>query len=71
MKLTKPGGFLITCSCSHYMTPELFMQMLQESAFDVRRKVRIIETRYQAKDHPIAINADESLYLKCVILQIF
>jgi 23S rRNA (cytosine1962-C5)-methyltransferase len=71
MKLTKPGGFLITCSCSHYMTPELFMKMLQESAFDVRRKVRIIETRYQSKDHPIAINADESLYLKCVILQVF
>jgi 23S rRNA (cytosine1962-C5)-methyltransferase len=71
MMLTKPGGFLITCSCSHYMTPELFMQMLQEAAFDVRRKVRIIEIRYQSKDHPIAINADESLYLKCVILQVF
>lgn len=71
MILTKPGGFLITCSCSHYMTPELFMQMLQEAAFDVRRKVRIVEIRYQSKDHPVAINADESLYLKCVILQIF
>jgi 23S rRNA (cytosine1962-C5)-methyltransferase len=71
MMLTKPGGFLITCSCSHYMTPELFLQMLQEAAFDLRRKVRIIEIRYQSKDHPIAINADESLYLKCVILQVF
>lgn len=71
MILTKPGGFLITCSCSHYMTPELFLQMLQEAAFDVRRKVRIIEIRYQSKDHPVAINADESLYLKCVILQVF
>jgi 23S rRNA (cytosine1962-C5)-methyltransferase len=71
MMLTKPGGFLITCSCSHYMTPELFLQMLQESAFDVRRKVRIVEIRYQSKDHPVAINADESLYLKCVILQVF
>jgi len=43
---------------------------LQESAFDVRRHARIIENRYQAKDHPIAVNADESLYLKCVIIQV-
>jgi len=70
MKLLRPGGFLITCSCSHFMTPDLFLKMLQESAFDVRRHARIIENRYQAKDHPIAVNADESLYLKCVIIQI-
>ena len=53
------------------MTPELFLKMLGEAASDVRRTVRIIEIRYQAKDHPIAVTADESLYLKCVILQIF
>lgn len=70
MKLLRPGGFLITCSCSHFMTPDLFLKMLQESAFDVRRHARIIENRYQAKDHPIAVNADESLYLKCVIIQV-
>jgi 23S rRNA (cytosine1962-C5)-methyltransferase len=70
MMLIKEGGFLITCSCSHFMTPELFLQMLQEAAFDIRRPVRIIEIRYQAKDHPISINADESLYLKCVIIQV-
>jgi len=71
MKLLKPGGFLITCSCSHFMTPELFLKMLNESAVDIKRQARIIEIRYQAKDHPIAVNADESLYLKCVILQVF
>ena len=71
MALLRPGGFLITCSCSHYMTPELFLKMLNEAAVDVRRQVRIIEIRYQAKDHPIAVNADESLYLKCVILQVW
>ena len=70
MKLVNPGGFLITCSCSHYMTPELFRKMLQEAASDVRRSVRIVEIRYQAKDHPVAVTADESLYLKCMILQI-
>jgi 23S rRNA (cytosine1962-C5)-methyltransferase len=70
MKLVRRGGFLITCSCSHYMTPELFMKMLQDAAIDSRRAVRISEIRYQAKDHPISINADESLYLKYVAIQI-
>jgi 23S rRNA (cytosine1962-C5)-methyltransferase len=70
MKLVNPGGFLITCSCSHFMTPELFLKMINEAAVDVRRRVRIIEIRYQAKDHPVAVNADESLYLKCVMLQV-
>lgn len=71
MKLLRSGGFLITCSCSHFMTPDLFLKMLNESSTDVKRQARIIENRYQAKDHPIAVNADESLYLKCVILQVF
>lgn len=70
MKLLNQGGFLITCSCSHYMTPDLFLKMIQEAAFDVRRNVRILEIRYQAKDHPVSVTADESLYLKCVLLQI-
>lgn len=70
MKLVRQGGFLITCSCSHFMTPELFMKMLQDAAIDSRRTVRITEIRYQAKDHPVSVNADESLYLKCVMLQI-
>lgn len=71
MKLVKEGGFLITCSCSHYMTPDLFMKMLKEAARDSRRTVRICEIRYQAKDHPVSVNADESLYLKYVALQVF
>ena len=70
MKLLRPGGALVTCSCSHYMTPELFLKMLAEAAADDRRQARIIEIRYQAKDHPIAVNADESLYLKYVALQV-
>lgn len=70
MKLVKSGGFLITCSCSHYMTPELFLKMLADAAADSRRHVRICEIRYQAKDHPVAVNADESLYLKYVALQV-
>jgi 23S rRNA (cytosine1962-C5)-methyltransferase len=70
MKIIKPGGFLVTCSCSHYMNPELFMEMIQDAAKDAKKTLRQIEVRTQAKDHPILMGADESLYLKCVIVQV-
>jgi len=70
MKILKPGGFLVTCSCSHYMYPGLFMEMLQDAAMDARRMVRQVEFRTQAKDHPVLYGSDESMYLKCVILQV-
>lgn len=68
--LVRPGGWLVTCSCSHFMTPPLFLDMLQHAAADARRAARIVEIRYQAKDHPFALGADESLYLKCVMIQV-
>lgn len=70
MKVTAPGGFLITCSCSQFMTPELFLQMLREAAADSGRRVRLIETLIQSRDHPAALNAEQSLYLKGCILHI-
>lgn len=70
MRITAPGGFLITCSCSQFMTPELFLQMLREAAGDSGRTVRLIETLMQSRDHPAALNAEHSLYLKGYILQI-
>ena len=70
MKLTEPGGFLVTCSCSQFMTPELFLQMLREAAADSGRTVRLIETLMQSRDHPAALNAEQSLYLKGYILQV-
>lgn len=70
MKILKPGGFLVTCSCSHYMYPGLFMEMIQDAARDARRMVRQVEFRTQAKDHPVLYGSDESMYLKCVILQV-
>ncbi|HWR61944.1 MAG TPA: class I SAM-dependent rRNA methyltransferase [Clostridia bacterium] len=70
MKILKPGGFLVTCSCSHYMYPGLFMEMLQDAAMDAKRTVRQVEFRTQAKDHPVLYGSDESMYLKCVILQV-
>lgn len=70
MKIIKSGGFLITCSCSHYMYPYMFMEMLEDAARDARKSVRQIEVRGQAKDHPILFGYNESSYLKCVVLQI-
>mgnify|MGYP001383622047 FL=1 len=71
MELVKPGGFLVTCSCSRFMTPKLFLDMIKRASADVGRAARILEIRYQSKDHPMLLGAEESLYLKCVILQIF
>jgi len=70
MKLLRAGGFLITCSCSHYMLPQLFTKMLTEAAADSKRIIRQIEFRAQSKDHPVLLGEAESLYLKCVILQV-
>lgn len=70
MKLLNPGGFLITCSCSHYMYPALFLEMLQDAAKDARKILRQVEFRTQAKDHPVLFGSDESLYLKCAIMQV-
>lgn len=70
MKLLKSGGFLITCSCSHYMYPELFMQVIMDAARDAKKTIRQIEYRTQAKDHPVLWNSGETLYLKFLILQV-
>jgi 23S rRNA (cytosine1962-C5)-methyltransferase len=55
MKLTAPGGFLVTCSCSQFMTPELFLKMLREAAADSGRRVRLLESLLQSRDHPAAL----------------
>ena len=70
LKLVKRGGFLATCSCSHFMTPELFEQMMRSAAKDAHRVLRQVEYRTQAPDHPILWNAEESLYLKFYIFQV-
>lgn len=70
MKIIKKGGFLISCSCSHHVDTDLFMDILYTSGIDARRKVRLVEFRTQAKDHPILLASEETQYLKCAILQI-
>ena len=70
MKLVRDGGFLATCSCSHFMTYELFTQTLQQAARSVHRRLKQVEYRTQAPDHPILWAADESYYLKFYIFQV-
>ena len=70
MKMTRPGGYLISCSCSHFMTPELFLQMLREAADDAGRPIRLLEALLQSRDHPACLGAEQSLYLKGYIVQV-
>ncbi len=70
MRLLKTGGFLVTASCSHYMYPDIFRDVLRDAAFDANRTIREVEYRTQAKDHPYLWNYGESLYLKFFILHV-
>lgn len=69
LKLLKPGGCLITCSCSYHISESLFLQLIAEAANDARRSVQIVERRTQSRDHPILLTMPETLYLKCLILR--
>lgn len=70
LKLVKDGGFLATCSCSHFMSYELFTQTIAQAAKSVHKRIRQVEYRTQAPDHPILWAADESYYLKFFIFQV-
>lgn len=70
MKLLPRGGYLATCSCSHFMKEELFVQMLHDAAADANVALRQIEARQQAPDHPVLWNVPETYYLKFYIFQI-
>lgn len=70
IKLVKKGGFLVTCSCSHFMNPELFKETIASAAKDAGRLLRQVEFRTQAPDHPILWVSDESYYLKFYIFQV-
>lgn len=70
MKLVRPGGYLATCSCSHFMDYELFTRTIHQAAQNVHKRLRQVEYRTQAPDHPILWAADESYYLKFYIFQV-
>lgn len=70
MRLVKDGGFLATCSCSHFMTYELFTKTIGQAARSAHKRLRQVEYRTQAPDHPILWSSDESYYLKFYIFQV-
>ena len=71
LKMIRPGGFLVTCSCSQHVLPPAFLEIIRDAARDARVQLRQIEYRTQGKDHPILPGAPETQYLKCAIFQIF
>ena len=71
MKMIEPGGYLITCSCSQHILPEMFREIVLDAAKDAKVLLRQIEFRTQGKDHPILPYARETEYLKCGIYQVF
>ncbi len=71
MKMIRPGGYLVTCSCSQHIVPTLFREIVLEAARDARVQLRQIEFRTQGRDHPILPAAPETQYLKCGIYQVF
>jgi 23S rRNA (cytosine1962-C5)-methyltransferase len=70
LKMLRPGGILVTCSCSYHVSQADFLGMLSSAALDAHRTLRLIEVRGQAKDHPILLNIPETSYLKCVIAHV-
>ncbi|HBY65203.1 MAG TPA: rRNA large subunit methyltransferase I [Acholeplasmataceae bacterium] len=70
LKIINDNGYLMSCSCSHYMTPALFLDMLMEASNDAKKITQMVEFRIQGKDHPALLGSDESLYLKCVVLRV-
>lgn len=70
LKLVRNGGYLVTCSCSHFMEPELFAKTIREAATGAHKRLRQVEFRTQACDHPILWAADQSYYLKFFIFQV-
>jgi 23S rRNA (cytosine1962-C5)-methyltransferase len=68
LKMLRPGGVLVTCSCSYHVSEDEFLQVVAEAARDARRTVRLLEKRGQAKDHPVVLSIPETGYLKCLVL---
>jgi 23S rRNA (cytosine1962-C5)-methyltransferase len=70
LRLLKPGGFLITCSCSYHVSEATFLEVLAEAANDAGKKIAVAERRTQAQDHPILLTVPETHYLKCFIVRV-
>ncbi len=69
LKLLKPGGFLVTCSCSYHVNEAAFAEVILDAALDARIDVNVVEKRMQGRDHPVVLGMPETYYLKCFILR--
>jgi 23S rRNA (cytosine1962-C5)-methyltransferase len=69
LKMLRPGGLLVTCSCSHHVGWAELEGAVASAALDAGRRVRLLERRGAALDHPVVLNLPETEYLKCLILQ--
>lgn len=70
LKLLEEGGVLVTCSCSHHVSEAMLFEIVAEAALDAGKTLRVLERRTQAADHPILLTVPETLYLKCLILEV-
>jgi 23S rRNA (cytosine1962-C5)-methyltransferase len=70
LRLLGPGGILVTCSCSHHVSEAMLLEVVAEASLDAGRALRVLDRRTQAQDHPILLTVPETMYLKCLILQV-
>lgn len=70
LKMLRPGGILVTCSCSYHVSPTEFVEVVAQAARDMHRNLRFLENRTQSKDHPIVLAVPETAYLKCLVLAV-
>ena len=70
LKLLRPGGILVTCSCSHHFSEADFLEAVAAASLDAGCPLRVLERRTQAADHPILLTVAETHYLKCLILEV-
>jgi 23S rRNA (cytosine1962-C5)-methyltransferase len=70
LRLLNPGGILVTCSCSHHMSEAMLLEVVAQASLDANRQLRVLERRTQSSDHPILLTVPETLYLKCLVLEV-
>jgi 23S rRNA (cytosine1962-C5)-methyltransferase len=70
LRLLGPGGILVTCSCSHHLSEAALLELVAQASLDSKRTLRVLERRTQSQDHPILLTVPETLYLKCLVLEV-
>jgi 23S rRNA (cytosine1962-C5)-methyltransferase len=70
LQLLDSGGILVTCSCSHHLSEAALLEIVAQASLDTGKKLRVLERRMQAQDHPVLLTVPETLYLKCLILEV-